>query len=337
MKHYFLSKEHAQVAQAKQEIPQRSKHIDVILNCAGSSASAEIVTEFYSALNGMLDRFSYIVTLRAPSQGPPGDPSYWAGRTAIFWGGLENNWTATDTHTSWISQVLNLASQTVLVGDAVLLLAQYGRGNAKTAAVHPNFNAAAQEFGLVNCGAGTYLAGDGRMHSASTRLGALRLLSELVSADHGEHLADTLRGYIGLTEPERKFQSQLATRLVRRSGGDRLVVKAIEAMLDHIEDPLRISDLSEVLSTSTRQLQRRFLCKTGAKLLSTYRELRLERAHSLLQFTDLSQSEISAATGFSSSSALRRAFQDCYKIRPEVVREIRFAGSQRAEAKSGNA
>ena len=331
MKHYVLANDRAHLAKTGPEVPERLKYIDVILSDTRALASAEIVVEFYHALNSLVENCSYVVNLRVSGNDSVGGPLYWAGRTAIFWGDLENNWDVSGPRRSWISQVLNLSSRTVLVGGAVLLLVQLGRAGRNIVAVHPNFAAAALESGLESCGAATHLAPDGHPHSATSRLSALRLLSEFVSMDHGEHIADALRSYIGLSEPTQKHDSRLAARLVHRAKGDLLVVRTLDAMQENIEDPLTISDLSRLLKTSTRQLQRRFLSKTGAKLLSTYKELRLERAQNLLQFTNMSQIEISAATGFSSTVALKRAFQRCYKTSPDDVRDRRFMGSMAPE------
>ncbi|WP_051927568.1 helix-turn-helix domain-containing protein [Ruegeria halocynthiae] len=331
MRHYVLNDGHARQARPAAKTPERTQHIDVIFADPAARASAEMVVEFYNALNDLVEDHTYTINLRMPGEEPAGGPLYWAGRTAIFWGDIHNNWQFAGPEKSWASQVLNLSSRTILVGGAVLLLAQYGRAEKTVAAIHPNFATAAREKGIIAGGTSTHFETDGRTHSASSRLSALRLLSEFVSLDHGEHLADTLRSYIGLSEPKPKCESRLAVRLIHRSGADPLVCQAIQAMLDHIEDPLRISDLATALRTSTRQLQRRFLSKTGAKLLATYTELRLERAHGLLRYTDLAQREIATATGFSSVTAMGRSFRTRYKATPEAVRHQRYSGELSAQ------
>lgn len=326
MKHYVLKNDHANVANAGLSSSDRVQNIDVILHKTATTAAAEMIAEFFQALNTLVEDHTYVVNLRVPAEEPVGGPLYWNGRTAVFWGDLENSWDLSGPERCWVSQVLSLSSRTILVGGAVLLQARSGRADQTTAAIHPNFEASALECGLTHCGQGTLISEDGRTHSAATRLSAIRLLAEFVSVDHGEHLADSLRGYIGLSEPKRKYDSQVAARLVHRSGGDPLVTQAIELMLGHIEEPMSIPDLSNHLRTSTRQLQRRFLSKTGTKLLTTYRELRLERAHGLLRFTDMAPIEISTATGFSSNVALSRAFQAHYRTKPEDVRSGRYLG-----------
>ncbi|WP_217352353.1 helix-turn-helix domain-containing protein, partial [Ruegeria sp. HKCCC2117] len=326
MKHYVVSNAHENAVNGTPSDFERLRCIDVILYRSSDKASAEMVLEFYRALNRLVDKHSYVVNLRVPAEDPAGGPLYWAGRTAILWGDFETAWCPTAAEKSWVSQVLNLSPRSILVGGAVMLLAQLCGAERSTAAVHSGFEAAATELGIRNSGTSTHFSVDGRIHSANTRFSALRLLTEFVSLDHGEHLADTLRRYVGLTEPRRTTESQLSNRLIRKSNGDRIVTLAVETMLENIEDPLRISDLSDLLGTSIRQLQRRFLCKTGATLLDTYKELRLERSNSLLKYTDMPLVEIASATGFSSRTAMSRAFFKRYKSRPEQVRNGRFLG-----------
>ncbi len=326
MKHCVLGNDHAHLAKAAPGRPTREQQIEIILGDPGARASAEMVVEFYRALNDLVEGYTYVTTIRTIGEDTAGGPLHWAGRTAIFWGDIYKSWQFGAQGKAWIAQVLNLSSRSVLVGGAVFLLAQTVRPNNAVASIHPNFSAAAQEVGLIDSGTGTYRPPDSRAHSAATRLDALRLLSDYVSRDHGEHLAQSLCGYIGLAEVKPATASHLATRLIRRSSADPMVRQVIEKMQSNLEDPLRIPDLSRALGTSTRQLQRRFLSKTGVKLLTTYRELRLERAHSLLRFTDMPQLEVSAATGFSSVTALARAFRSYYNTTPESVRNRRFSG-----------
>ncbi|WP_420584824.1 helix-turn-helix domain-containing protein [Ruegeria sp.] len=328
MKHCVIGGSHAQPADT---VSDRQRHIEVFLNDAEAQASTEMLREFFHALNDIVENHTYTVNFRHLSEAAVGDPAYWAGRTAIFWGGLHKTWQCREQERTRVSQVLTLAPRTILVGSAVLLLAQTGRTDQPVAAIHPNFLAAGKETGLSDSPSYVHQSPNGRVHSAATKLAALRLMTEFVALDHGEHLAETLSSYIGLTEPKRRCPSQLANRLIQRSGADPMVRQVIEHMLQNVEEPLKISDLSQTLGASTRQLQRRFLNKTGVRLLTTYRELRLERAYSLLRYTDMPQLEISAATGFSSSAALGRAFRMQYGTSTDTVRSHRFAGTLSGE------
>lgn len=326
MKHYIPNDAYNGFAGRVTPTPQKTHQIDVFTAETDAASSTDIIVELYQALNALVEGHHYEINIRHLSASAIGNPLYWSGRTAIFWGDIHKNWKATAQEKNRASLVLSLSPRTILVGGAVLLLDQVGRADSTIAAIHPNFAAAAQESGLQDCGSSTYRAESARLHSATTRLSALRLLTKFVSLDHGAYVSQELSTYIGLTEPGPKTQSPLAIQLIQRSGADPLVRKAVETMLDHIEDPLKIPDISEIVGTSTRQLQRRFLNKTSTKLLSTYIALRLERVHDLLRHTDLSQREISAATGFSSVTTMGRSFRALYQKSPETIRGQRFTG-----------
>ncbi|SDX79441.1 Transcriptional regulator GlxA family, contains an amidase domain and an AraC-type DNA-binding HTH domain [Ruegeria halocynthiae] len=327
MKHYVPANDHAHLAETTLGRQKREHQIEIILCEPDARASAHMLVEFYRALNDLAEDHVYVTNIRTMAQGTAGGPLHWSGRTAIFWGDIYKSCQLTAHDKAWIAQVLNLSSRSVLVGGAVFLLTHTARVANPVASVHPNFSAAAHEVGLIDSGTGIYLSPDSRTHSASSRLAALRLMSDFIALDHGEHLADSVRSYIGLMDKKPACESQLAARLIRRSKADPMVRQVVEKMQSNLEDPIRIPELSTALGTSTRQLQRRFLDRTGVKLLTTYRELRLERAHSLLQFTEMPFLEVSTATGFSSPGALTRAFRDHYKTTPETIRNRRFAGN----------
>ncbi len=328
MKHYVIQNCHAGAAQIANVAKERPHHIEVILRCQEDRASAELVVEFFHALNKLIAKKAYVVTASVVATDKVGGPLDWAGRTAVFWGDLESAWCPAGDQKLWVSQVMNLSPRVILVGAAVMLLAQMAGSEPRAAAVHATFEAAAFEQGIVSCGASTCLATDGRLHSANTRISALGLLSELVSDDHGQHIADALRRYVGLSEPGKKTESQIANRLIGEAKGDEVVIHTLATMLTHIEDPLSISELAATVGTSVRQLQRRYLGKTNAKLLDTYKELRLERVGILLKYTDMPFAEVAAATGFSSRSAMSRSFFKHFKSTPEESRKRRYLGCE---------
>ncbi|WP_170337383.1 helix-turn-helix domain-containing protein [Ruegeria arenilitoris] len=327
MKHYCVKNGQGKANDVDDVVPERTRHIDVILRCEKDNPSAEAIVDFYRSLNSLIGKQSYLVNVRVIADGNVGGPLYWARRTAILWGDSEHSWCPVDEQKTWIAQVLSLSPRALLVGGAVTLLAQIDNSDRKVAAVHSSFEAAAMEMGIEGCGATTLLSTSGRLHSANAHISAIRLLSDFVSIDHGAFLADALRRHIGLIEPKQSIESQFANRLIRKANGDELVILTLAIMLENIEEPLSISGLSEKVGTSIRQLQRRYLCKTGAKLLDTYKELRLERAISLLQHTDMPLMEVATATGFSSRAAMSRAFFKQYGSGLEASRQRRYCGT----------
>lgn len=318
-----------QSAAAAAPQPQKAQHIDVILRDPSEVASASLIVEFYRALNDLSDEHNYSVHLRYLGKDMPGDPVYWSNRSAIFWGDIHESWRLSRSERQWSQQVISLSPRTTLVGGAIFILSQTGMADEPKASIHPNFSVAAVEENILDCGTDAYLARSGKLHSASSRLAALRLLVKFAELDHGRFAAETLSAYIGLAEQAPKRRSKVAEQLIRKSCADPLVTDVIDTMLDHVEDPLKISDIASIHNMSTRRLQRHFLNKAGAKPLSTYRSLRLERARHLLKHTDMAMVEVSAAAGFSSQADMSRWFKQHYSISPLELRRKRYERSRR--------
>ncbi len=92
--------------------------------------------------------------------------------------------------------------------------------------------------------------------------------------------------------------------------------KALVIMASQLETPFPIIKIAEQLSISHRQLDRLFIRYLGKSPLRYYREMRLDRAASLLRQTDLSVNEIALGCGFQSSSHLSKHFKTRYKSKP---------------------
>ncbi|MCK5921610.1 MAG: helix-turn-helix domain-containing protein, partial [Methylococcales bacterium] len=91
-------------------------------------------------------------------------------------------------------------------------------------------------------------------------------------------------------------------------------------MNDHIGDTLSLDQLAVFAQVSVRQLNRSFRKKLNETTMSFYRNLRLEKARTLLHQTTLSSTEIALATGFSSSAHFSSAFRAKYNKMPSSCR-----------------
>lgn len=87
------------------------------------------------------------------------------------------------------------------------------------------------------------------------------------------------------------------------STGDADLDASIALMQANMEEPLAIHDLCDVLKISSRSLERKFNRYLGMTPNSYYRELRLNKASTLLLNTSLSIREVGLACGFASGFA----------------------------------
>ena len=123
--------------------------------------------------------------------------------------------------------------------------------------------------------------------------------------------------------PLRHFVGKQSTKLV----------VAVELMEANLREPISQLELASYVGLSRRQLQRlfqRYLLCTPSRY---YLQLRLQRARELLHQTDLSLVEISAQTGFVSSSHFSKSYKQFFGHAPSAER--RLISAERNEEAGG--
>ena len=99
------------------------------------------------------------------------------------------------------------------------------------------------------------------------------------------------------------------------------LVEAVELMECNVSEPLSQQDLVSYVGVSSRQLQRlfrRYLLSTPSRY---YLQLRLKRARELLRQTNRGLVEISALTGFVSTSHFSKSYKEYYGHSPSMERQ----------------
>ena len=96
---------------------------------------------------------------------------------------------------------------------------------------------------------------------------------------------------------------------------------AIKLMIENLELPLSISELSDKVGITVRSLERSFKQQLETSPGKYYRKIRLEKAKQLLWHTNLSVLEISKLTGFPSPSYLSRLYRNEFGVLPSEERK----------------
>ncbi len=144
----------------------------------------------------------------------------------------------------------------------------------------------------------------------------LDMMHALIAEHHGPDFARKVSDWFMHTDVRPASGPQRAG-LAQRYGTNRhAVLAAIEAMDNHIADPLPLSDLAQVAGVGVRQLNRQFRAGLGRSAAAFYRDLRLEKSRELLRQTDLPILEIAIATGFSSAAHFATAYGTRYGEAP---------------------
>lgn len=102
---------------------------------------------------------------------------------------------------------------------------------------------------------------------------------------------------------------------------DQRLVKAVMLMEQALENPLSTADIASQVHVSVRQLERLFKHKLQVSPAEYYLQLRLTKAHQLLENSNLSVSAIGMICGFSSGSHFSRSYQSYYGSTPSTLRK----------------
>jgi AraC family carnitine catabolism transcriptional activator len=109
----------------------------------------------------------------------------------------------------------------------------------------------------------------------------------------------------------------------RTGVSNRVVLKAMDWMEHHLAEPVPVAEIAAYVGVSTRQLQRVFKDHVGISAAGFHRELRLDRARTLLQQTAAKITEIALGTGFSALAQFSTAYRARYGHPPSKERRAK--------------
>ncbi|KRS14745.1 AraC family transcriptional regulator [Roseovarius atlanticus] len=162
-----------------------------------------------------------------------------------------------------------------------------------------------EDGGLFTCGGG----------SAATDM-----MLEIIERDHGPALAAIVADMCLHRRAGNRSAPQRPAYAAALGSHNPQLIAATDLMAAHIEDPLDISEVAADVGLSRRQLERHFTRYLAATPAQYYLDLRIARAHALLNETRLSIGQIAAATGFASASQLAGRFRKRYGTTPQAYR-----------------
>lgn len=97
--------------------------------------------------------------------------------------------------------------------------------------------------------------------------------------------------------------------------------RVIDYLREHLDRPVKLTELAEVACFSEFHFHRIFTAVSGETLNSFTNRLRLEKAARLLRYSGQDLTDIALDCGFSSSATFSRAFRSGYEISPSQFRK----------------
>jgi transcriptional regulator GlxA family with amidase domain len=151
---------------------------------------------------------------------------------------------------------------------------------------------------------------------------ALDMMLALIKYQQGPEIALRVSDWFLHTDLRVGENAQRSGLAERYNTSNEHLLKALEAMENHIADPLELSQLAALADLGARQLNRLFTKYLESSAVSFYRQLRLKKSQQLLIRTSLSVHDVALATGFANGAHLSKSFSDRFGLSPKRYREV---------------
>jgi len=210
------------------------------------------------------------------------------------------------------------------IDTGAFLLAQAGLLDNRRATTHyEHIDSLAELYPAVEVSEDLYVIDDDRLTTCGGAA-ATDLALQVVRATHGDAAANAAARYVFHDRIRPPGTRQLPERAEPLgTGAPAKLRQAIKVMERNLEEPVPIPEIAEEAGLSQRQLERLFTQYVCKSPLRYYRDIRLDRARSLVTQTDLALREVAIACGFASPEHFSRAYRDRFGISP---REDRVEG-----------
>lgn len=201
-----------------------------------------------------------------------------------------------------------------------LLMASAGLLDGYRAVCHKDLLEAAQEtYHFVNFMDELFVK-DGQRLTGAGHLSIADMLLSYVSGAFGDEFAGAVASEMIAAGPRPPHTSQRRKNDMSNRVEDERILAAITIMRENLETPVSISDVAARIGLSKRFLQKLWKNKLGSCPHRYYARERINRACSLLIFSEMSIEEIACACGYSSSAVFSRAFSDFTGASPRHYR-----------------
>lgn len=226
-------------------------------------------------------------------------------------------------HRSLIAALRRARAQGTPLGalcSGAYILAKAGFLDGLPAAIHWHYHDLfAEEFPQVRLVRSVFVS-DERIITASGGTAAADLMLHLIERDHGCDLSFSVADQMVYNAVRSSGSSQRVSLQYRNGIRNAHLVKAIDMMRAHIEDPVSAADLAREIGITPRQVQRLFEKHLDTTPRKYFTELRLERARHLIQQTERAITDIAVACGFASLGHFSRLYKAFYGQAPSRAR-----------------
>jgi transcriptional regulator GlxA family with amidase domain len=235
-------------------------------------------------------------------------------------------------HQHTLRWLRRLARRRVRIGGVSggpYVLARAGLLSGHRCTIHwEHFPAFTEEFTDLQATRSLYVIDRDRL-TCSGGISALDMMHALIEQDHGSDLAAAVSEWFLHTEVRLGSGPQRMSPRERFNVSNPRLLRAVEYMDAHLEEPVGRAKLADIAGVSVRQLERLFAKHLGSTINAHYLRIRLERARILLRQTTLPVLAVAVGTGFTAASHFSRAYRQAFSLSPKDERAPKTAPSEK--------
>jgi transcriptional regulator GlxA family with amidase domain len=226
---------------------------------------------------------------------------------------------ATEQTLQWLRKHARFGGAVAGVGTGAFTLARAGLAHDMLTLHWPQIPVFEEMFPDLECITDRTMAGKAISFSAGGS-SSLDLILEKIQEDFEDETAERVAELCLHEFDGNKTRTQRYPISKRVGSRHPAILNIVRKMEQSIQSPISLDDLIDGENISKRQVERLFSKYLGTTPSRYYRNLRLERARSLLKGTDMSVLEVAIATGFSSVTNFSKLYRVHFGTRPSTDR-----------------
>lgn len=208
----------------------------------------------------------------------------------------------------WLQKMNSSAIEIGAMDTGAFLLARAGLLDGYRTTTHwESLDSFREAFPRVEVENALYVI-DRNRWSCAGGTAALDLMLHMIRRRHGHRLAAAVSEQFIHPEIRRPEDRQRMEPKERQGISHAGLARVIMLMESRLEEPVASAALAKAAGMSLRQLERLFDRSFGMSPRRYYLDLRLQRARSMLQYTDMSIVEVAVACGFGSAAHFSRSY-----------------------------
>lgn len=216
----------------------------------------------------------------------------------------------------WLKRIARFGVEIGGIENGSLVLAEAGLLNGHAVAVHWDNTIGFQEHYPKTRAVTQLFARSGERITCAGASAILDLMVAWIGWHADAGLAGEVAEHLLLGRPRPAQTEQRPAVRVESPSSDAAVARAQAIMQEHIDEPLTCREVARRVGLSLRQIERRFRDDMRCSLLQRYRQIRIAKAHQLLQQTELSVTEVAFSCGFSSPEYFCRLYRALFGCSP---------------------